>query len=98
MPDAPGGYSEEGFHRQRRNLLVGSIVLFFVHYADVRIGTQGSLFGIPITIGKPHAVHAFLYFGLLYWAWRFYPAHRDRKPDEMQQKAGDAMSRFFMRR
>jgi hypothetical protein len=98
MPDLPGSYADNGFHRQRRNLLVGSIVLFFIRFADVRLGTQGSLFGIPITIGKPDAIQWFLYVGVLYWGWRFYTFHRQRRPIEMTTKAREFMFGFLQKR
>ena len=65
---------------------------------DVRLGTQGSLFGIPMTIGKPDAIQWFLYVAVLYWGWRFYTFHRQRRPVDMQTKAREYMHKFFERR
>lgn len=97
MPDIGEGYSEEGFNRQRRNLVVGSIVLLFVQIADVELGKQGSLFGLTLTIGRPSAIQWFLIAAVCYWAIRFYQ-YRKGRAVRLQDEVREAMQSFLQRR
>ena len=98
MPDFGEGYSNDGFHRQRRNLLVGCVVLVLIYLADVRIGAEGTALGVPFKIGKPEAIHWALFVAVLYWALRFYQYHRVRKPVELMSAAREVMWRYLLPR
>ena len=75
MVESNGNVLETGFHRQRRNLIVGSLTLFFVQIADLHIGPRGSVMAFDITIGKPAVVSWFLWVAVLYWAVRYFQYH-----------------------
>jgi len=97
MPDILESYSEDGFHRQRRNLVVGSIVLFFYHIADVHVSSgSGALFGLPIIVGKTSAIQWFLFAAVLYWGLRFFQ-YRKQRPVELQRVAQQEMMPFLER-
>jgi hypothetical protein len=96
MPEIPGTYSETGFLRQRRNLIVGSVVLLFVQVSELRLAPQGSVFGLPFNIGRPDAFQWFLWVAVLYWALRFYQYHQYRRPTELQSAAREAMYPLFL--
>jgi hypothetical protein len=71
---------ESGFHRQRRNLIVGSLTLFFVQIADLHIGPRGSVLAFEITIGKPALTLWFLWVAVMYWAVRYFQYHLTETP------------------
>jgi len=97
MPDIASGYSEEGFHRQRRNLIVGSIALFLYHIANIHVAEgQGSLLGLPVTIGKPQAIQWLLFVAVLYWALRFFQ-YRLGRPIGLVRAAHLEMAPFLER-
>lgn len=61
----------QGFIRQRRNLLIISLVLTFAQAANLTL-TKLNLFGNEVNIGSPFAIFYALWVGWLYWLWRFY--------------------------
>ena len=58
--------------RQRRNLIVTSVLLVFISIADVSFGDTVNFLGATLTIGKPEKIHQGLIIFLLYFLWRFY--------------------------
>lgn len=58
--------------RQRRNLIVTSVIIIFIHYADVKFGSEQKLQGFSITLGNVDAINLFLNVALIYFLWRFY--------------------------
>lgn len=62
----------EGAVRQRRNLMVVSIILIFIHHADVSFGTELKLHGATLSVGKPDVIFSMLLLSLAYFLWRFY--------------------------
>lgn len=93
MPDFPGSSSDSGFHRQRRNLIAGSIALLFMHVADVKLTSQFSAMGLTFNIAKPNAIYWFLWSAVIYWLIRFYQYHRITRPAQLQTEARDYMVR-----
>lgn len=61
----------EGFIRQRRNLMVVSLVLLFSEVSGLTI-EKLSVFGNELLIDKPMAINAALWVAGVYWLWRFY--------------------------
>ena len=58
--------------RQRRNLLVTSLLLIFTELADVSFGNAVSFLGATLNVGKPERIHQGLLIIQLYFLWRFY--------------------------
>lgn len=65
-----------GFIRQRRNLIVISLVTLFAQYADVTL-SQLNVFGNVITIGHPIAIRAVLWIAWFYWLVRYFVYYHD---------------------
>lgn len=61
----------EGFVRQRRNLMVMSVVLLLVESADVRF-SELNLLGTKFTIENPDVINLGLWVAFLYWLYRYY--------------------------
>lgn len=77
----------DGFHRQRRNLIVGSITLLFVEIAGLKLNPSGSVLGFSFTVQKPEIMGWFLWTATLYWLVRFYQYHRIRIPTGFAEHA-----------
>ena len=58
--------------RQRRNLVVTSVLLIFIKLADVSFGNSVNFLGATLSIGKPELIHQGILIFLLYFLWRFY--------------------------
>ena len=58
--------------RQRRNLVVTSLLLIFIELADVSFGSEVSFLGATLNIGKPEVLHRGLLVFQTYFLWRFY--------------------------
>lgn len=61
----------DGFVRQRRNLIIMSLVVLFSELAGLKI-EKISIFGNEATIGKPELVTITLWIFLFYWLIRYY--------------------------
>ena len=72
------GELRESFRRQRRNLLIISLVLLYAEVSDLTI-KQLSFLGNTLEIGKPTTVIFALWVGWAYWLWRYYSYHHDLK-------------------
>ncbi|SRR5258708_1412931 len=66
----------EAFIRQRRNLMIVSLVLLFTEVAGVTI-TEVNVFGTKLTVSNPAAVNYALWGGYFYWLWRYYVYFHD---------------------
>lgn len=66
-----------GFVRQRRNLLIVSLVLLFSEISSLSIEKLNVL-GNELSIGEPRAVSGALWILGVYWLWRFYTYSRPR--------------------
>jgi len=62
----------EGFIRQRRNLVITSSLVIFIHHAEVTMLKKGKLLGFSFDIGNPEIINTFIAVLLCYFAWRFY--------------------------
>lgn len=69
----------EGFVRQRRNLMIGSLVLLFSEVTQLQIDKL-SVFGTELTIGKPQAITNALWVAVFYWLIRYYQYARQTYP------------------
>src|SRR5258708_10733630 len=96
MPGLNEGYQESDFHRQRRNLIVGSVALLFVQVADLHLEKHGTVMGLPFTIGRPDALNWFLWAAVWYWGLRFFQFHQWRRPTYMQSAAREVMYNSFL--
>ncbi len=66
-----------GFVRQRRNLIVTSLVLLFALIHQVQPIQTINLPGAPINFGHAVAVEPYLWIMFWYFAWRYYVYFRD---------------------
>lgn len=71
------GGEDSGFVRQRRNLMIISLVLLFSETAELKI-EKLSAFGNELVIGKPYAINAALWVAGFYWLMRFYQYSRPK--------------------
>lgn len=58
--------------RQRRNLIVTTLLLIFIDVADVAFGNTVSFLGASLSIGKPEVIEPTIWVFELYFLWRFY--------------------------
>ena len=58
--------------RQRRNLIITSVLLIFVKLADVSFGNSVNFLGATLSIGKPQLINQGILLFQLYFLWRFY--------------------------
>jgi hypothetical protein len=70
-----GDEQEAGFIRQRRNLMIVSLVLLFSELAELEI-SKLSVFGNDLLIGEPRAISGALWVAGFYWLLRFYQYSR----------------------
>ena len=68
--------TQSGFIRQRRNLMVMSLVVLFAEIADLKI-EKLSIFGSEATFGNPQTVKTALWILLIYWLVRYYQYFHD---------------------
>lgn len=66
----------EGFIRQRRNLIISSIVLLFSQASGMSI-KKLSVFGNDIELAHPHSITALIWVATIYWLIRYYQYLRD---------------------
>lgn len=65
----------EGFVRQRRNLMIVSLVLLFFEATELKV-ERISAFGTEMLVGQSQAVTMALWVAALYWLVRFYQYSR----------------------
>ena len=61
----------EGFVRQRRNLMIVSLILLFAESTELKV-EKISAFGTELLVGNPQAVTMALWVAAIYWLVRFY--------------------------
>ena len=66
----------DGFIRQRRNLLIISLVLLFAETAELKL-QKLNVFGTELAIGNPVIVNFALWTVFVYWFWRYYVYFHD---------------------
>ena len=62
----------DGSLRQRRNLLVVSLLLILLDQAEISFGNTISVQGLVLKVGNPEVIFLLLHVMLLYFAWRYY--------------------------
>ena len=62
----------DGTLRQRRNLLLVTMLLIFMEHGNVAFGTDVKIFGASALIGNPDFILQFLFLVQAYFLWRFY--------------------------
>ena len=73
----------EGFVRQRRNLMIVSLVLLFSEATELKV-EKISAFGTELLVGQPQAVTMALWVAAVYWLVRFYQYSRAVFPNAME--------------
>ena len=66
---------DSGFVRQRRNLMIVSLVLLFAEFTDLKI-QKINAFGNELLIGEPQAAINLMWFAAIYWLIRYYQYSR----------------------
>lgn len=66
-----GNPLRDAFLRQRRNLMIVSLVLLFVEAAELTIN-ELNLLGNPLILKNPATITYALWVGFGYWLWRYY--------------------------
>lgn len=86
----------EGFIRQRRNLMIISLVLLFAETAELTINKL-NIFGNELLIAHPATITTALWIAYFYWLWRYstylhdlgdtqlIPTYRQRRFDLIKQ-------------
>lgn len=69
----------EGFVRQRRNLIISSLVLIFAQASGLTI-TKLNIFGNELGLAHPYSVITALWIATWYWAIRYYQYFTELKP------------------
>jgi hypothetical protein len=62
---------KEGFNRQRRNLIITSIILYIIEFAEPQL-TQLSILGNVFVIGNPQFIVVLLWVALGYFLLRYW--------------------------
>ena len=76
MSGDTSGVIRDAFIRQRRNLLIISLVLLFAETAELKL-QKLNVFGTELTIGNPVIVNFALWAAFVYWLWRYYVYFHD---------------------
>jgi len=61
----------EAFIRQRRNLLLTSIIVFLINFAGIEIGEQTTIFGTRFTVNNPIVIYISSWIILFYFLLRY---------------------------
>jgi len=73
--------------------MVVSIVLIFIHHADVSFGTELKLHGATLSVGQPDVIFSMLLLSLAYFLWRFYKYfHHDKAFAHLKGQYGKTLS------
>jgi hypothetical protein len=83
----------EGFVRQRRNLMLSSLILLFSEVTELTV-EKLTLFGTELLIGKPQAVTMALWIATLYWALRYYQYSRAEYRGVLRQTVREHIHRI----
>ncbi|MDZ7686934.1 MAG: hypothetical protein U5O39_19925 [Gammaproteobacteria bacterium] len=88
--------------RQRRNLILVTTSLVFVHVAGVEFGSEFRFLGSVVQVGNPGAIPLFLVLFQGYFLWRFYQYfHTDHAYNALKQQLrrdiGTAQDKVFLR-
>ena len=64
-----------GFIRQRRNLFILATLVISYILLDLELTTKSSILGNSFLVGKPENLNIILFFGLVYFLFRYYQYH-----------------------
>lgn len=79
--------------KQRRNVLIVTSVILFIIVGNVDIGQTAQISLLNAQINNPHAIYAFLYTFLVYFAWRYFVSFRSiRAWDDYYQSVRQKMT------
>jgi len=76
MSHADNDTLRNGFIRQRRNLILISLVLLFAETSELSI-SKLNVFGNELLIRNPVIITVALWVGWFYWSWRYYSYFHD---------------------
>jgi hypothetical protein len=82
----------ERFNRQRRNLIVVSILLLFSQFAGGLTLKEINVFGNKTELGNPIEIETILWVGFTYLLWRYYQYFH------YSEDKGTVVGEFFLRR
>jgi hypothetical protein len=74
----------EGFVRQRRNLMIVSLVLLFSEATELKV-EKINVFGTELFVNHPYAVNVVLWVVALYWLVRYYQYSRAEYHGALEQ-------------
>ena len=76
-----------GTSRQRRNLLIVTLIIIFIEHAGLRFGDEVKILWASATIKNPHFIHLSLWLSQIYFLWRFYQYfHTDNAFHNLKQQ------------
>lgn len=64
----------ESFVKQRRNLLIASLLIIFQYTAQVSFEKKFSILGVGINVDNPHVISTYLVIFFIYFIWRYVTA------------------------
>lgn len=83
----------DGTLRQRRNLLLVTVLVIFMEHGNVAFGTDVKIFGASATIGNPDFILQFLFLVQAYFLWRFYQYfNADDAYSELRNQYGETLT------
>ena len=74
MNEDSGITPREHFIKQRRNLILISLLVVFMHAAHLTFGKQVSFLGFGVLISNPDIIPKFLILMFCYFSWRYFTA------------------------
>jgi hypothetical protein len=91
----------EGFKRQRRNLMIVSVVLLFAQTSGITINKL-NVFGNELEIPNPIVINRWLWVLWGYWLWRYYNFYHDMGGKgfarERHKVLNDLVPKYFFRK
>lgn len=91
MTEEDSDLIRNGFIRQRRNLIVISLVLLFAETSELSINKL-NVFGNELLIRSPFIVTVALWITYFYWLWRYYVYFHDLGDKGFGNKFGTRLS------
>ncbi len=83
----------ENFVRQRRNIILISIVLILFDFADIQIG-KVSILGTNLIIGNPDIIHYFMWIMWTYFLIRYYQYFVQEENKQIKDTFNDKFKEF----
>lgn len=92
IPQPEVGPIREGFIRQRRNLIIISLLLLFAETSELAVN-KINVFGNDLTIANPVVVTLALVLAYLYWLYRYSVYFHDIGPKGLAESVGQRLSK-----